>query len=1656
MSDSLLWNGLASSSDVDALLSALADFAQLSVRRRAPVLARVLPLCGHDDARVRLAAVHAVAGACGHAAWCALVTALQDQSEPVRVAAVEALRESASMDGPRFAHVLFHANPEVRRQGAEGQLPPSAEQMLFYMLPDAATGQVCFERARMPSDGLHALLRFVDQGVLTAERARARVFDASVAELMDALEYGAARSHASIARLLCGGAPDDWGADVLDRLLDLHWCAAADRFFQEFRVAIRLEGRHALRVRYVASIVARIHLDGRCDARALAPVVELLPAVLDWPQIPLESRRSALRFLLQARSSWLADSVLQRMLVGPLVRDGRGRLSLVAVAALLRLRRGDPLKFLHRWLPPTEVIDACARNPAAAAVLFHAGTSKKRRDRWQQSIVEAHPSMEGPMLAVRILGGDPLLLATLDARRLSELAGPLLRISGSPELSLSDGDLGRLSETLARTLRPEHIEALVQAWLAQPNPITQRLGVRWFCALARRTLADTFALQLAKLKRKPLRALVRLVDQLTGVPHATERALQQVLADHDDPELRAWASKGQPSAKVAARPRAQALPRLSPGDRNHIATVSDAALGPALSPCLRRPRAGLSEALSSRGTPPTPHRAACVALLGCLDPAEQVATQFSRFASADERWLSSLDETVVSTWMGCTGLPLVGHAWLYCFERHRALATDLVASHDGGLTGGLRETLNWPAPVLTLQVWQAVVRTLASWRWRDPPRLAALCSPELVALMVEQLPGAAGDAAARGLSALFEAGLHLSTLAELRPRVESHLPELSERGRRALRPYVDASGVRSSSGRSQRRTLSDEERDSLSRTAQLDELERTCRGQDEALAEFAAECLLEHAEEGQLRLLDVLEADPPVRAVRPLAVRAVAGGLFQDLAQLAGSQDAPLETRFALCLALEAKQRGVWLPHALRHAAQEDDRAWFRRDDAEELAARHHPLTLALALHRSPHPHAYRPAVEVLLARPLDDDRAAACLRAFLDCRGERQQALRVRAAWRLFARAEAHGLPILLAEVLERRTPNDQERVLFEPFDAHTVVDAVRGVLAAGALPEAALVELLEAPGVDVDAQNGGFDAILRETRSAELARKAAAEVEHTAKRKRHCSELAKLFAWGARRGRELTGHRIRVHLTSGEALGYTRLTERSIYVSPRPLFTDTRHATQIVEGLILHELGHQRYHADTASIRAWDRACSEGLQHVLNLVADEHLERNLRALNADHGDRLKRLCAHAFQHADRDVHVMSLLSALGDRGFAVLTAARLGVSRQEGSVAVQSGQILHELERAGSSFARFARALRMGLGDRHGDPLVREALGWFGRDLRSRTMDDLLLLARKLRELFGLEVQLLDHLGSPEGLPATAGDELSEGDGLLDSEVQREVERVLEPPTPATSRDRKPGRLAINVNPNTEFEPIHTVVRVRRDPQAHAELTAELRVPIRRMRRYFERLGLGFQKERARLSGRQFDTTRTLAVVTRSDPRMLVARRVVRATDLFLGVVIDCSGSMAGESLERARRFGVLLAEACRGAPGVEMRALGFDDRTIYDAGDAQRCSVAALEVGGGNNDAAALQYAARLARGSRRRARLLVMISDGLPTECSTAALSALVTRLTRREGTLCAQVAVRPLEEECFPHYVEIDDEDLQHAVSRFGNIVQRLVGEAMGR
>ena len=386
-----------------------------------------------------------------------------------------------------------------------------------------------------------------------------------------------------------------------------------------------------------------------------------------------------------------------------------------------------------------------------------------------------------------------------------------------------------------------------------------------------------------------------------------------------------------------------------------------------------------------------------------------------------------------------------------------------------------------------------------------------------------------------------------------------------------------------------------------------------------------------------------------------------------------------------------------------------------------------------------------------------------------------------------------------------------------------------------------------------------------------------------------------------------------------------------------------------------------------------------------------------------------------------------------------------------------MQSGRILLEMEKTGMSFARFFRALRLGLGNRHHDPKVEEGLALFRGRFRRSSMEELYSISRRLREIFGWETQVLLSMDQDGNLSGEPGELLKEGEGLSNGELQQEVERILNPEKrpPSPKKEKVSGRLWINVGNDEHFETISTVEPIEYDSQKHALYARQVAKPARHMRRYLAELGLTLRPQRFRLSGKSFDRTRVRALVSRGDPRVLIARQQQIVTDLFLGIVIDCSGSMqAGENIEKAKMFGTLLAEAARGLAGVDVRLFGFTDHVIYDAGDAMRCSVHGLRADGGNNDAAGLWHAAQTALASRRKAKLLVMISDGLPTQCTVGALRGLVKRLSLRMKMCCAQVAVRPLEEVCFPNYVLLQESDPGASVRRFGAVVARLVRKAV--
>jgi hypothetical protein len=150
-----------------------------------------------------------------------------------------------------------------------------------------------------------------------------------------------------------------------------------------------------------------------------------------------------------------------------------------------------------------------------------------------------------------------------------------------------------------------------------------------------------------------------------------------------------------------------------------------------------------------------------------------------------------------------------------------------------------------------------------------------------------------------------------------------------------------------------------------------------------------------------------------------------------------------------------------------------------------------------------------------------------------------------------------------------------------------------------------------------------------------------------------------------------------------------------------------------------------------------------------------------------------------------------------------------------------------------------------------------------------------------------------------------------------------------------------------------------------------------------------------------------------------------------------------------MNGPKIELAKSFGALVAESAAGLPGIDGHVSAFDGSTFYHLGSFRRNAIATLTADDGNNDSGGLSRAAALAQASAKRHKLVVMISDGSPTECTVESLKKLVGRLTRDEGILCAQVAVQPLTEIAFPHYVDLSGRPLDAAVAQFGRLLMKL-------
>ncbi|MFH1842112.1 MAG: HEAT repeat domain-containing protein [bacterium] len=582
---------------------------------------------------------------------------------------------------------------------------------------------------------------------------------------------------------------------------------------------------------------------------------------------------------------------------------------------------------------------------------------------------------------------------------------------------------------------------------------------------------------------------------------------------------------------------------------------------------------------------------------------------------------------------------------------------------------------------------------------------------------------------------------------------------------------------------------------------------------------------------------------------------------------------------------------------------------------------------------------------------------------------------------------------------------------------------------------------------------------------------------------------QVQTVLAWGQQIGKLLLGKPVRIYQYR-QGLGRTGDSKRAAVVemeiSDTPITCGHRHGADIVRGLILHEIGHHLYDIPERGHKTMRGiARSRGVGEIYDILRDERLERKLRARNRQWGRYLDRLASYAFAQGEQSVSLERYAELVKD-------------TPEKTAAAIQQGELPGRLLPVSSLDGRRSVALDVrgvfqvpglvpplllfltGLRCRFDvslcrDPKVAAAIAAVPGNLKDLPHREVLKVAQTIGDLIGTRVQqradlarmqqqmqtlgagavllerALSRLGSSGQVPDWVADLLT-GPDAGKVRQERRLPLAQQKSTDLRTFHKRAagsGPRLFNCNPGREFDSLDQEVTLSFDADLHGQLVASIHKHVRRLRSYFQQLGTRNVDEYAARSGRRLDLARARRGALLRQPNLLVGSREVIDPDLYLGILIDRSGSMRGQELARAKAFGALVCESARLLPGIEGHVNAFDDDTFYTLGDFRNNGIAGLTAGGGNNDAGGLQRAARLAFQSHKENRLLIMISDGMPTACTFESLQNLVSRLTKEYGVVCAQVAVSSLEQIAFPSYVDLGRCSFDESVARFGKLLVRL-------
>jgi len=203
-------------------------------------------------------------------------------------------------------------------------------------------------------------------------------------------------------------------------------------------------------------------------------------------------------------------------------------------------------------------------------------------------------------------------------------------------------------------------------------------------------------------------------------------------------------------------------------------------------------------------------------------------------------------------------------------------------------------------------------------------------------------------------------------------------------------------------------------------------------------------------------------------------------------------------------------------------------------------------------------------------------------------------------------------------------------------------------------------------------------------------------------------------------------------------------------------------------------------------------------------------------------------------------------------------------------------------------------------------------------------------------------------------------------------------------------------------------------------------------------------------------------FDLTDEAELALVGETSIFVNDEPMPKASVHFEIALDCSTSMLsptislkpGEKFLMGKFFALVLEQAVLGLPGVSAHFWGFTNDRIYDCGTPGEGRSSGLVCGGGNNDSAMLWHMGQSAAASGKDVKILLMLSDGQPSECSWLSLHNLVLQF-EQEGMIPWNFALDVINTPAFERYfTDLVGQTMDEAIATMGETLAALAADGI--